>query len=188
GERALSGLAALAEVKVHEGLRPLDSMQLIEAAQGCQIIVADRATACAGAVFAALPELVAVCRVAVDIRNIDVAAASQHGVLVTHAGRSWVAAVSELVIGLMLDAARGISRANLAYKRAETPSVHMGRQLAGSSARWRSWRWHSACRCWSTIPTSRSSTIASSRSSSISCCDAPISCCRSPSPLPRPRT
>jgi D-3-phosphoglycerate dehydrogenase len=134
GERALSGLAALADVKVHEGLRPLDTMQLIEAAQGCQIIVADRATACAAAMFAALPELVAVCRVAVDIRNIDVAAASQHGVLVTHAGRSWVAAVSELVIGLMLDAARGISRANLAYKRAETPSVHMGRQLAGSTA------------------------------------------------------
>ena len=134
GERALSGLAALAEVKLHDGVRPLDTTQLIAAARSCQIIVADRATACAAALFAALPELVAVCRVAVDIRNIDVAAASQHGVLVTHAGRSWVAAVSELVIGLMLDAARGISRANLAYKRAETPGVQMGRQLAGSAA------------------------------------------------------
>jgi len=134
GERALSGLAALAEVKLHEGGRPLDSAQLIAAAQGCQIIVADRATACAAAIFAALPDLVAVCRVAVDICNIDVAAASRHGVLVSHAGRSWVAAVSELVIGLMLDAGRGISRANLAYKRAETPSVRMGRQLAGSTA------------------------------------------------------
>jgi D-3-phosphoglycerate dehydrogenase len=81
-----------------------------------------------------LPELAAVCRVAVDIRNIDVAAASTHGVLITHAGRSWLAAVSELVIGLMIDAARGISRANIAYKRAEAPAVRMGRQLAGSTA------------------------------------------------------
>ena len=134
GERALSGLRALAEVRVHEGVRPLETRELIEAARGCQIVVADRATACPGEAFAALPELAAVCRVAVDIRNIDVAAASRHGVLVTHADRSWLAAVSELVVGLMIDAGRGISRANLAYKRAETPNLRMGRQLAGSTA------------------------------------------------------
>lgn len=134
GERALSGLRALAEVSLHEGATPLTAAALITAARDCQIIVADRATACPAEVFAALPELVAVCRVAVDIRNIDVAAASRHGVLVSHAGRSWLAAVSELVLGLMIDASRGISRANLAYKRAEMPSLCMGRQLAGATA------------------------------------------------------
>jgi len=134
GERALSGLCRLAEVTQHEAAVPLDTAGLIEAARGCQIIVADRATPCAAEAFAALPELVAVCRVAVDIRNIDVAAASRHGVLVTHAGRSWLPAVSELVIGLMIDAGRGISRANLAYKRLETPQVRIGRQLAGATA------------------------------------------------------
>jgi D-3-phosphoglycerate dehydrogenase len=85
-------------------------------------------------VFAALPELVAVLRVAVDIRNIDVASASAHGVLVTQASRSWVAAVSELAIGLMIDAARGISRANIAYKAGIAPTVSRGRQLAGATA------------------------------------------------------
>jgi D-3-phosphoglycerate dehydrogenase / 2-oxoglutarate reductase len=134
GERALAGLRAVGEVRVHDGARPLDTPGLIAAAEGCQIVVADRATACDGNAFARLPELNAVCRVAVDIRNIDVAAASAHGILITHAGRSWLAAVSELVIGLMLDAARGISRANIAYKRGEMPEVSMGRQLAGSTA------------------------------------------------------
>jgi len=134
GERALAGLGALGEVSFNDDGQPLDTPGLIRAAAGCQIIVADRATACAGDAFAQLPELSAVCRVAVDIRNIDVAAASTLGILVAHAGRSWLAAVSELVIGLMLDAARGISRANIAYKRGEMPEVEMGRQLAGATA------------------------------------------------------
>jgi D-3-phosphoglycerate dehydrogenase / 2-oxoglutarate reductase len=84
--------------------------------------------------LAALPDLVSVSRVAVDIRNIDVASASAHGVLVTQASRSWVSAVSELAIGLMIDAARGISRADSAYKAGRLPHVGRGRQLAGASA------------------------------------------------------
>jgi D-3-phosphoglycerate dehydrogenase len=134
GERALAGLRAQGEVALHEGAEPLGTAELIGAARDCRIIVADRATACPAEVFAALPQLVAVCRVAVDIRNIDVTAASAHGVLVTHAGRSWVAAVSELVVGLMIDAGRGISRADLAYKQGRAPDVRVGRQLAGATA------------------------------------------------------
>src|SRR5262245_30552842 len=134
GERALARLRGVGEVRLHAGAEPLDTPGLIAAAKGCHIVVADRATACEGAAFAQLPELSAVCRVAVDIRNIDVAAASRHGILITQASRSWLAAVSELVIALMLDAARGISRANIAYKRGELPTPEMGRQLAGSTA------------------------------------------------------
>lgn len=133
GAHALSGLLALGDVVLHEGDAPLDTPALIEAAQRCQIIVADRATACAAELFAALPGLVSVSRVAMDIRNIDVAGASRHGVLVTHASRSWVAAVSELAIGLMIDVARGVSRANVAYKTGTAPEIGMGRQLAGST-------------------------------------------------------
>lgn len=133
GERALSLLRKAADVVLHEGGEPLSTPDLIRAAQGCRVIIADRATPCEAAIFTALPELVAVCRVAVDIRNIDVAAASAHGILVTHAGRSWIDAVSELVMGLMIDAARGISRADRAYKAGAMPQVEMGRQLAGST-------------------------------------------------------
>jgi D-3-phosphoglycerate dehydrogenase len=134
GARALAGLRELGEVVLHDGPEPLGTPALIAAGAGCQIIVADRATACEAALFAALPELVAVARVAVDIRNIDVAGASAHGILVTQASRSWVSAVSELAIGLMIDIARGISRADIAYKAGRAPPIGRGRQLAGSTA------------------------------------------------------
>jgi D-3-phosphoglycerate dehydrogenase len=133
GGRALSGLQALGEVLLHEGSEPLQPAALIEAARSCQIIVADRATACPGELFAALPELVSVSRVAMDIRNIDVDAASTHGVLVTKASRSWVAAVSELAIGLMIDVARGVSKVDAASKSGGSVDIGMGRQLAGST-------------------------------------------------------
>jgi D-3-phosphoglycerate dehydrogenase len=133
GERALQGLRAIGDVVLYAGAEPLDTAALIEAARRCHIIVADRATPCAARLFAALPDLIAVSRVAMDISNIDVAAASAHAVLVTRAGRSWVAAVSELLIGLMIDAARGVSRANVAYKSGAAPPIDMGRQLAGST-------------------------------------------------------
>jgi D-3-phosphoglycerate dehydrogenase len=133
GARALSGLQALGEVLLHEGSEPLEPAALIAAARSCQIIVADRATACPAEVFAALPDLVSVSRVAIDIRNIDVEAASTNGVLVTKASRSWVSAVSELAIGLMIDVARGVSRVDAASKAGGTPNIGMGRQLAGST-------------------------------------------------------
>jgi D-3-phosphoglycerate dehydrogenase / 2-oxoglutarate reductase len=134
GPRALAGLQALGEVVLHEGPEPLSTPALMAASQSCEVIVADRATPCEAALFAGLPDLIAVCRVAVDIRNIDVEAASAQGVLVTQASRSWVPAVSELAIGLMIDAARGISRADRAYKTGRMPEVGTGRQLAGSVA------------------------------------------------------
>jgi D-3-phosphoglycerate dehydrogenase / 2-oxoglutarate reductase len=134
GPRALAELEKVGEVVLHEAAAPLDTPSLIGRAAGCHVIVADRATACEGRIFAALSQLVAVVRVAVDVRNIDIDAATASGVLVTQASRSWVAAVSELLIGLMIDAARGISRSNMAYKAGRQPDVRAGRQLAGSTA------------------------------------------------------
>lgn len=83
--------------------------------------------------FAQLPELVAFVRCAVDIRNVDVGAASAAGVLVTRASPGFVDSVAELTIGLMVDLARGISDATLAYRAGQAPAVRMGRQLRGST-------------------------------------------------------
>ena len=135
GARALSGLQALGEVVLHEGSEPLDIPGLIKGAQFCQIIVADRATPCPAELFAALPELVSVSRVAIDIRNIDVAAASAQGVLVTKASRSWVAAVSELAIGLMIDVARGVSRVDAAQLRPARRRSRHGPAIGGIDGR-----------------------------------------------------
>jgi D-3-phosphoglycerate dehydrogenase / 2-oxoglutarate reductase len=132
GERSLSGLRALADVKLHEGEIALDAAALVDAAGDADIIVADRMTQGPGGIFAKLPKLRAFVRCAVDIRNIDVAAASAAGVLVTRASPGFVQSVAELALGYMVDLSRGVSRATADYHAGRVPEVIMGRQLAGS--------------------------------------------------------
>jgi len=132
GERALTGLQAVAEVKLHDGDAALDADGLVVAAQDVDIIVADRVTEGRGEIFPRLPKLRAVVRCAVDIRNIDVSAASREGVLVTRASPGFVPAVAELAIGYMVDLSRGVSRTTADYHAGRKPEVLMGRQLAGS--------------------------------------------------------
>ena len=132
GERALAGLRALGEVRLHQTGAPLAGEALIAAARGARIIVADRAVPAPAGLFAALPQVVAFCRGAVDIRTVDVAAASAAGVLVTRASPGFVAAVCELIVGLAIDLCRGVSDAVAAHRAGQRPPVRMGRQIAGS--------------------------------------------------------
>src|SRR5713101_7139839 len=132
GERSLNGLQALAQVALHEADEALDAAGLIDAARDVDIIVADRLTEGPAKIFASLPKLRAFVRCAVDIRNIDVDAASAAGVLVTRAGPGFVQSVAELAVGLLVDLSRGISRATADYHAGRKPDVVMGRQLAGS--------------------------------------------------------
>jgi D-3-phosphoglycerate dehydrogenase len=133
GARALAGLQSLGEVRLHQGSVTLEGPTLIAAAQNCDLIVADRATALPAPVFEALPALKAALRCAVDIRNIDVAAASSHGVLVTRARPGFVESVTELVLGLLVDLNRGISNAAAAYQSGRVPAAQIGRQLSGTT-------------------------------------------------------
>jgi D-3-phosphoglycerate dehydrogenase len=133
GERSLSGLQAAAKVVLHQGADALDAAGLIDVAGDVDIIVADRLTEGPGEIFAKLPKLRAFVRCAVDIRNIDVEAASAAGVLVTRAGPGFVQSVAELALGFMVDLSRGISRATAEYHAGRSPEIVMGRQLAGSS-------------------------------------------------------
>jgi D-3-phosphoglycerate dehydrogenase len=132
GERSLGGLRAIAQVKLHESNDALDAAGLIAAARDVDIIVADRLTGGPGEIFPALPNLRAFVRCAVDIRNIDVDAASASGVLVTRAGPGFVQSVAELALGFMVDLSRGVSRATADYHSQRKPEIIMGRQLAGS--------------------------------------------------------
>ena len=88
--RSLPQLEDLAEVVVNPYERDLTTPELIEAAHRCHVIVAHRATPGDAAVFSALPTLMAFLRTAVDISIIDVEAASNAGVLVAHADKSFV--------------------------------------------------------------------------------------------------
>src|SRR5450631_2624325 len=133
GERSLAGLQALADVILNEADDALDAAGIIAAAVDADIIVADRLTEGPGRIFSNLPKLRAFVRCAVDIRNIDVEAASASGVLVTRAGPGFVPSVAELALGFLVDLSRGISRATADYHSGRRPEIVMGRQLAGSS-------------------------------------------------------
>jgi D-3-phosphoglycerate dehydrogenase len=133
GARALAGLRALGDVRLHEGNAALNAAALVEAARDVDVIVADRLTAGPAELFTRLPALKAVLRCAVDIRNIDVDAASAAGVLVTRASPGFVPSVVELALGYLVDLSRGISRSTAAYHAGEIqPEAVMGRQLSGS--------------------------------------------------------
>jgi D-3-phosphoglycerate dehydrogenase len=133
GDRAIAGLTALAPVRFHEDAVPLAGASLITAAKGCKVIVSDRQTPGDAEIFAALPDLVAFVRCAVDIRNVAVAAASEHGVLVTHASAGFIPAVTELVVGYMVDLARHVTPAATTYHGGSAPTALRGRQLRGST-------------------------------------------------------
>jgi D-3-phosphoglycerate dehydrogenase / 2-oxoglutarate reductase len=133
GDRALEGLRALGQVRLNDSDCALDGAALIAAAQGCHAIVSDRQTPGDAALFAGSPQLAVLLRCAVDIRNIDVEAASSAGVLVTHASAGFATAVAEWTIGVMIDLNRGISDSVHAWRAGRAPAIVMGRELRGAT-------------------------------------------------------
>ena len=134
GKGALAALREIAEVRLNEYEEALAPAALIAAATDVDVIIADRLAAGPAEVFRALGSLKAFLRVAVDIRNIDVGAASAAGVLVTRAKPGFMTAVAELALGFLVDLARGVSRASADYHAGRSPEVRMGRELAGATA------------------------------------------------------
>jgi D-3-phosphoglycerate dehydrogenase / 2-oxoglutarate reductase len=132
--RALIDLQAIVDVVRNPLDRDLTTTELIEAASGCEVIVAHRSTPGEAALFTGRPELLAFLRCAVDISTIDVAAASQAGVLVGHADKSFTASTAELALALMLDLARNVSESTLDFRRDGSAPQRPGRQLRGRLA------------------------------------------------------
>jgi len=133
GERALAGLRTVGEVKLHQGAQSLEGENLIKAAEDCDLIVSYRQSPGPAAVFERLPRLIAFLRCAIDIRNVDVAAASKAGVLVTQASAGFITSVTEMVLGFLVDLSRGITRSATLYHQGRVPKATMGRELKGST-------------------------------------------------------
>ena len=133
GARALAAMRQLGEVRLNTTGKVLDAKALAEAAKGCEIIVSDRQTPGPAGFFPLAPDCCAFLRVAVDIRNIDVEAASREGVLVTRATPGFMASVSEMTLGMMIDLGRGITDATIAYRKGQEAEPRMGRQLHGAT-------------------------------------------------------
>jgi D-3-phosphoglycerate dehydrogenase len=133
GDRALAALRKIGEVRINETGKVLDAAALAHAAKDCEIVISDRQTPGPAEFFAAAPDCCAFLRVAVDIRNIDVEAASKAGVLVTHATPGFAASVAEMAIGFMVDCARHISRSVGEYRTGREAEPRMGRELKGAT-------------------------------------------------------
>jgi D-3-phosphoglycerate dehydrogenase len=133
GEKALAALGDVGEVVLNPLDRAMTADELIEAARDCPLIISDREAAGGADLFAGLPVLAAYVRGQVDIRAVDIDAASREGVLVTRASRGFMAAVAEWIIGAMLMAARHSLDYVEAYRRGEEPDFVVGRQLSGAT-------------------------------------------------------
>lgn len=131
---AVEELRAIADVQLNGTDTPLAGDALVAAARDVDIILSDRLAPGTAKVFEQLPNLAVYMRCAVDIRNIDVAAASRAGVLVVRNSAGYGDAVAETALGLVIALGRRINICDRLYKQgqADQPMV-LGRQLAGST-------------------------------------------------------
>lgn len=129
---AVEQMRELGTVTVNGTDEPLCGEALIAAAQETDIIISDRLAAGTSEVFDRLPNLVGFLRCAVDIRNVDVEAASRNGILVVRCSAGYAEAVAEVGFGLMIALGRRIHIGDRLYKEgiANQPMV-LGTQLAG---------------------------------------------------------
>jgi len=133
GDKAIAGIEALGELRFNRAGRELSTQELIEAARGCEIIVSYRQTPGEAELFRNAPDLIAFSRCAIDIRNVDVAAASEMGILVTQASAGFVASVAEWNLGAMVALGRDFIDSNATYHAGTRPVPPMGRQLRGAT-------------------------------------------------------
>jgi D-3-phosphoglycerate dehydrogenase / 2-oxoglutarate reductase len=129
GARATQALQAIARVRFNPEAHELSVAELAVAAGGCEALIAYRQTPAPRALFDALPGLKAFMRCAVDVRSVDVEAASAHGVLVTQTSAGYVPAVCEWIVAAMVNLGRGMYRYVEAHHRGQPRAPFMGREL-----------------------------------------------------------
>lgn len=131
--KSVEALAKLGELSLNDGDAEWTVDELIARGRDADIIVNYRETPAGAQVFDSLPRLKAWVRVAVDIRNIDVAAASRNGILVTNVSGVFVSSVAEWTIAAMIDVGRRFSDAIAAYHAGRVPVPVMGPELKGAT-------------------------------------------------------
>lgn len=131
GEKAVEELSQLGDLVVRESDSGWKTEELVDAVSDIDIVVSDRSTAAPAELFEKSDRLLAFVRCAMDIRNIDVSIAAANGVLVTRAGPGFVPAVSEWIIGQLVNLARSIPHYITEYRSSILPEPLMGRQVAG---------------------------------------------------------
>jgi D-3-phosphoglycerate dehydrogenase len=128
---ALRALAEFGDVRQNPLGHHLTSAELLTHAAGCQVIITEGKATIDSAVSNNLPDLLAVIRVGVELRKIDVGAASAAGVLVLNTPGEYVAPVVELTLGFMVCLARDIVNRAHGLRQRQPVWSRMGSQLKG---------------------------------------------------------
>jgi gluconate 2-dehydrogenase len=97
------------DVRTHEGESPLPQPELIAALQGCAGVFITGSEKIDAVLLDACPGLKAVCTMAVGYNNIDVAACTARGIVVTNAPGVLTETTADFGFALMMAAARRIS-------------------------------------------------------------------------------
>ena len=97
------------DVRTHDGDAPLPQAELIAALQGCAGVFITGSEKIDATLLAACPQLKAVCTMAVGYNNIDVAACTARGVVVTNAPGVLTETTADFGFALMMATARRIS-------------------------------------------------------------------------------
>ncbi|MEX0766944.1 MAG: phosphoglycerate dehydrogenase [Microthrixaceae bacterium] len=101
------------EVDVQEGLTP---EELLVAIPGAHALIIRSSTQVTAPVFAAGTDLIAVGRAGIGLDNVDVVAATEHGVMVVNAPQSNTLSAAEHTMALLLAQARNVPQASAALK------------------------------------------------------------------------
>ncbi len=96
-----------------------DRADLLAAVADADALLVRSATRVDAEVLAAARQLKVVARAGVGLDNLDVKAATQHGVMVVNAPTSNIVSAAELAIGLLLAAARHLAPADATLKKGE---------------------------------------------------------------------
>jgi D-3-phosphoglycerate dehydrogenase len=124
-------LKRVAQVDVQTGLK---EAELVERIGGYDALVLRSQTKVTRAVIEAATNLKIIGRAGVGVDNIDVAAATERGILVVNSPAGNTVAVAELTLGLMIALARRIPAADVHVRSREWKrSQFMGKQLYGKT-------------------------------------------------------
>lgn len=130
-EEGLALLRKIATVDVRTGLKEAD---LIEAIRDYDALVVRSETRVTAAVIAAAKRLLVIGRAGVGVDNVDVEAATAHGVLVVNAPTGNTVAAAEHTWALLLGIARRIALANASLRAGKWERSHfIGTEVRGKT-------------------------------------------------------
>jgi D-3-phosphoglycerate dehydrogenase len=132
GHTELEALEPYGEVVLHD-TRAADAQELIDRLRGADALINIRAySKFDRALFEALPELKTIAILGTGTDNVDLAAATEHGVVVSNTPGASTVSVAEMAFTLMLAAAKHLPTADRAIRAGEWKHI-MGTEIKGKT-------------------------------------------------------